>query len=741
MVPELKNIPQSEVSTLDGAIVDAIVRGENYDAFAVLGLHPDPGGSGMVIRVFLPGADRIDVVSRKRRKIASAVKVHPAGLFEARLPRRKKRFDYLLRLDETELIEDLYRFPSQIEAQDVYLFNEGTHEKNYQWMGAHPRRIEGIDGVNFVVWAPAARRVSVVGEFNQWDGRRHVMRLHHGAGIWEIFIPGVAQHALYKFEIVDAAGRLLPLKADPYALSMQHPPETASRVVLGGTYAWQDHDWMSARAETDIYRQAVSIYEVHAASWRRREQEGNRYLSYIELADELIPYVLDLGFTHIQLMPISEYPFDGSWGYQPIGLFAPTIRHGTPDEFRHFVDRCHQQGIGVILDWVPGHFPSDTHGIGRFDGSCLYEHEDPRRGFHPDWNTLIYNYGRNEVKSYLISNANYWFEEFHVDGLRVDAVASMLYLDYSREDGEWLPNDRGGRENLDAVELLRAVNSSVYRNHPGIVMVAEESTAWPGVSHPVHEGGLGFGFKWNMGWMNDSLQYMRRDPIHRRFHDGEMTFSIMYAWSENFILPLSHDEVVHGKGSLLQKMPGDEWQQFAGLRAFLGYMWGHPGKKLLFMGGEMAQRNEWNHDRSLDWQLLQDPRHQSVQRLVRDLNKLYRSAAALFRRDIDPGGFEWLQHDSGGQSVFAWLRYADSGDRFFVVVTNLTPQTHHGYSLGVPRGGAYLERLNTDADIYGGSGQGNLGGVVAEARAFDGRPYQLSITLPPLATLVFEYEG
>ncbi len=739
-MPEPKSVPASAASTLDDAVVETIVNGGGYDAFAVLGLHPDPGGKGMVIRVFRPGANRVDIVSRGRRKIASADRIHPDGLFEARLPRRKKRFDYLLCIDDAEPVEDLYRFPSRVDAQDVYLFNEGTHEKNYQWMGAHACRLDGVDGVNFVVWAPAARRVSVVGDFNHWDGRRHVMRLHPGSGIWEIFIPGLAQYALYKFEIVDARGRLLPLKADPYARSMQHPPDTASRVVLGEAYRWGDHEWMSARARGDVYRQPVSIYEVHAGSWRRRPEEGNRYLSYAELAEELVPYAADLGFTHIQLMPISEYPFDGSWGYQPIGMFAPTIRHGTPDEFRYFVDCCHQRGIGVILDWVPGHFPTDPHGLGRFDGSCLYEHEDPRRGFHPDWNTLIYNYGRNEVKSYLLSNANYWLEEFHLDGLRVDAVASMLYLDYSREDGEWLPNERGGRENLEAVELLQAVNRRVYQNHPGIMMVAEESTAWPGVSRPAHDGGLGFGFKWNMGWMNDSLEYMHRDAIHRQYHDSDMTFSIMYAWSENFILPLSHDEVVHGKGSLLGKMPGDEWQQFANLRAFLGYMWGHPGKKLLFMGGEFAQRNEWNHDQSLDWHLLQDSRHESVRRLVRDLNHLYRSSAALHERDSDPGGFEWLRHDSGGQSVFAWLRYAYGGGRFLVFVTNLTPQTHHEYRLGVPRGGRYLELINTDAEIYDGSGQGNLGGVVAEHRECDGRSHSLSITLPPLATLIFEYQ-
>ena len=727
--------------SLGGDLIEAIVAGGRYDAFAVLGLQQDPGGPGFVIRVFSPGAGQVDIVSRKRRKIASASRIHPAGLFEARLPRRRKRFDYLLRIDGAEPIEDQYRFPSRLDARDVYLFNEGTHEKNYRWMGARPCRFDGVDGVNFIVWAPAARRVSVVGDFNRWDGRRHVMRRHPGAGIWEIFVPGLAPHALYKYEIADAGGRLLPLKADPYARSMQHPPETASRVMPDAGYDWHDQAWMSARASGDIYQQPVSIYEVHAGSWRRKAQERNRYLSYSELADELIPYVLDLGFTHIELMPISEYPFDGSWGYQPIGMFAPTIRHGTPDEFRDFVDRCHQQGIGVLLDWVSGHFPTDPHGLGRFDGTSLYEHADPRRGFHPDWNTLIYNYGRNEVKSYLLSNADYWLEEFHVDGLRVDAVASMLYLDYSRADGEWVPNEQGGRENLEAIELLREVNRRVHRNHPGVVMVAEESTAWPGVSRPVHDGGLGFGFKWNMGWMNDSLDYMRRDPVHRKYHPNQMTFGMVYAWSENFILPLSHDEVVHGKGSLLNKMPGDDWRQFANLRAYLALMWAHPGKKLLFMGGEIAQVGEWNHDRGLDWHLLERAPHRGVQTLVRDLNRVYRDLPALHQQDNDAAGFEWLETGERTESVFAWIRRGRDADRFVVMVANLTPQTHFDFLLGVPNPGVYRECLNTDASVYGGSGHGNLGRVVADRGPHAGRPHAVKITLPPLATLMFEFEG
>lgn len=625
--------------------------------------------------------------------------------------------------------------PALVRDQDFYFFSEGTEEFAYRLLGAHPRTVESVEGVLFTVWAPSARRVAVVGDFNGWDGSQHRMRLHPASGVWEIFVPAVADQSLYKYEIMAADGTLLPLKADPFAHSMQHPPETASRVLLReGKYAWGDHAWMAARAAQQ--QRPVSIYEIHAGSWRRREQENNRYLSYLELADELIPYVLELGFTHIQLMPISEFPFDGSWGYQPVGLYAPSIRFGTPHEFRAFVDRCHQHGLGVLLDWVPGHFPTDPHGLARFDGTALYEHEDPRKGFHPDWNTLIYNYGRREVISFLLSNANYWLEEYHLDGLRVDAVASMLYLDYSRKSGEWLPNEHGGRENLEAINLLQLVNERVHARHPGVMMVAEESTAWPGVSRPVHDGGLGFGFKWNMGWMNDSLRYMARDPIHRRYHHDELTFSMVYAWDENFVLCLSHDEVVHGKGALLDKMPGDEWQQFANLRAYLGFMWGHPGKKLLFMGCEFAQRREWNHDRGLDWELLEQAPHRGMQRLVGDLNALYRSLPALYEKDCEPGGFQWLQADRRAVSVYAWLRWGRAHGPRVLVVSNLTPQVHHRYRIGVPDPGWYRECINTDAREYGGSGQGNLGGVEAQAGACDGQPWTLTLTLPPLATIM-----
>ena len=622
--------------------------------------------------------------------------------------------------------------------EDIYLFNEGTAERAYQWLGAHACTVDGKAGVRFAVWAPSASRVSVVGDFNGWDGNRHTMQPIFSSGVWEVFIPEAHNHDLYKFEIIDAGGNLLPLKADPYARSMQHPPDNASRLMLEEDFRWSDRQWIETRDSEDLLRRPVSIYEIHVGSWRRKPEQDYRSLSYLELAQELIPYVLDMGFTHIELMPISEFPFDGSWGYQPIGMFAPSIRFGTPNELKHFINECHRRNIGVLLDWVPGHFPSDSHGLGRFDGSCLYEHEDVRQGFHPEWNTLVFNYGRAEVVSYLLSNANFWIEEFHIDGLRVDAVASMLYLDYSREEGQWVPNRHGGRENLEAVELLRQVNASVYRRHPGIMMIAEESTDWPGVSNPVNMGGLGFGYKWNMGWMNDTLQYMQRDPVHRKYHHHEMTFGILYAWSEKYLLPLSHDEVVHGKASLLEKMPGDDWQKFANLRAYYGFMWAQPGKKLLFMGGEFGQRSEWNHDASLDWHLLEHASHRGLLQLVRDLNFLYRRTPALFERDISPEGFQWVQADNSQFSVYAWLRRG--ADDVLLAVSNMTPECHPNYRLGVPEPGRYREVLNTDAAEYGGSGQGNGGGVWSQDIPWDGQPCSVVVTLPPLATVLFLHD-
>lgn len=730
------------VPTLNRAQIDAILKGDFEDIFSVLGLHELPGGDGLVLRALLPNADTVSVVARGNgRVVANLQKIHADGLFEAVMHNRKSRFAYKLRVqygDYGEELDDPYAFSSTLENDSLYLYGEGTEQRAYRWMGTQRIQIDDIEGIRFVVWAPAAKRVSVVGEFNHWDGRRHVMRKHPASGIWEIFIPNIAEFAHYKYEILSASGSVLPLRSDPFARSMQHPPDTASRVVGRSSYQWSDGDWMQARGQGDKRHDAVSIYEMHAGSWRRRPEQGNRYLSYLELADELIPYVKELGFTHIQLMPISEYPFDGSWGYQPVGLFAPSIRFGTPDEFRQFVDRCHQNNLGLLIDWVPGHFPTDAHGLGKFDGTCLYEHADVRKGFHPDWNTLIYNYGRGEVISYLLSNAHYWLDEFHVDGLRVDAVASMLYLDYSRKAGEWIPNQYGGRENLEAIELLKKVNATVYQNYPGVMMVAEESTAWPGVSRPTDQGGLGFGFKWNMGWMNDTLKYMEREPIHRQYHHHEMTFGLVYAFNENFILPLSHDEVVHGKRSLIEKMPGDNWQKFANLRAYLAFMWAHPGKKLLFMGGEFAQVREWNHDNELDWDLLKNERHHGVQSLVRDLNRLYVEIPALHQLDCEGSGFEWVQGNSAQESVYAWLRRGFNGASTALVVVNMTPTVRYDYRIGVYEAGYYAERLNTDSSLYGGSNVGNRGGVHAQRTEHDHKPCSVSITLPPLATIVFE---
>jgi len=730
---------------LSEAQINALVTARYQDVFSVLGMHAKPSGSGLVARALLPGALAVEVIARlDGKQVASLSRIHDAGLFEGTLGRRRKPFAYRLRVHYPQAsldMEDPYAFAPQLDDKDLYLFSEGTQERAYRWMGAHVREVDGVSGTLFVLWAPAAGNVSVVGDFNGWDGRRHAMRKHPASGIWEIFVPAVGAGSNYKFEIRSAEGNLLPLKADPYAFAMQCRPETASRVAGDGQHEWQDAEWMAARATSaDPYQGPVSIYEVHAGSWRRKADDGNRYLTYRELADELIPYVREMGFTHLQLMPVSEYPFDGSWGYQPVGMYAPTSRFGTPDDFRYFMDCCHQQGIGVLLDWVPGHFPTDAHGLGRFDGTCLYEHEDMRKGYHPDWNTLIYNYGRAEVKSFLIANAMYWMDAFHVDGLRVDAVASMLYLDYSRQEGQWIPNEHGGRENLEAIELLRQVNNRVYFNYPGAMMVAEESTAWPGVSRPTDQGGLGFGFKWNMGWMNDTLKYMARDPVHRKYHHNEMTFGLVYGFSENFVLPLSHDEVVHGKGSLLAKMPGDEWQQFANLRAYYGFMWTHPGKKLLFMGCEFAQRQEWNHDQSLDWHLLGYSPHIQMQHLVKDLNRIYRELPALHQRDCDPGGFEWVDAENRDSSILAYIRRGGEDVPPVLVVVNMTPTVHQSYRVGVPAAGHYAERLNTDSGIYGGSNAGNGGGVTAKAEAHHGQPCSIDIVVPPLATLVFELE-
>jgi len=719
----------------------AVLEARHGDPFAFLGMHT-VGGS-LWVRVFLPWAQRLWVVDATTGEVAGELsRVHEEGLWSGTLGRRP-RFRYRLRAEGalgTVAFDDVYAFPPVLGDFDLHLLAEGTHHESYAVLGSHWREHDGVLGVSFALWAPNARRVSVVGEFNDWDGRRYPMRLRQGAGIWEIFIPGLKPDHVYKYEILGAGGTLLPLKADPYAERAERPPATATVVAAPSRHGWDDTEWIETRWRRNDRHAPISIYEAHLASWRRNAEQGDRYLTYRELADHLVPYVRDMGFTHLELMPVGEYPFDGSWGYQPIGLFAPTSRFGTPDDFRAFVDACHAAGLALWLDWVPGHFPTDPHGLARFDGTALYEHADPRQGFQPDWNTYVYNFGRREVANFLLSNARYWIDAFHIDGLRVDAVASMLYLDYSRQAGEWVPNEFGGRENLAAIAFLKRMNELVFGTGSGATTAAEESTAWPMVSRPTYLGGLGFGFKWNMGWMHDTLRYMAQDPVHRKYHHNDLTFGLLYAFQENFILPLSHDEVVHGKGSLIGKMPGDRWQRFANLRAYYGFMWTHPGKKLLFMGGEFAQQREWNHDTGLDWHLLGDPLHRGVQRAVRDLNRLYRELPALHELDTEPDGFQWIDAGDAEQSTLAYRRRSRDPHELAVIVANFTPVPRHDYRIGVPRGGLYRECFNSDALDYGGSGLGNAGAVQAQAHPAHGHAHSLVLTLPPLATLVFAHE-
>lgn len=713
----------------------ALMSGDHGEPFAVLGLHEADGA--WVLRALLPGAIGALAIDRATAQpLAPLARLGGSDLFEATLAGCTGHFAYLLEIDwgsHRQKLEDAYRFPTLLGDMDVWLLAEGAHHRPYEQLGAHPCEIDGVAGTRFAVWAPNARRVSVVGGFNNWDGRRHVMRRRHECGVWEIFLPQVGPGDLYMFEVKGADGGLR-LKADPLAFRCELRPNTASIVaglqpIATGSPASRAANALDA---------PISIYEVHLGSWRRVREEGNRWLSYREIADQLVPYARDLGFTHIELLPVNEHPFDGSWGYQPTGLFAPTSRFGSPADFGHLVQAAHAAGLGVIVDWVPGHFPIDAHGLARFDGTALYEHADPREGFHPDWTTLIYNHGRSEVRNFLVGNALYWIERFGVDGLRVDAVASMLYRDYSRRAGEWVPNHVGGRENLEAIHFLRCMNRVVGTQRPGAITVAEESTAFPSVSRPPSEdltgGGLGFHYKWNMGWMNDTLSYMSQDPVHRKHHHHRMSLGLAQAFTENYILPLSHDEVVHGKGSLLGRMPGDDWQRFANLRAYYGFMWGHPGKKLLFMGGEFAQPDEWNAERSLNWHVLEQAPHQGVQRLVRDLNAVYRAYAPLYQCDCTPDGFRWIAHDDAANSAFSFTRHARDGS-FVVVAANFTPVVRHGYRIGVPAAGRYREMLNTDAQIYGGSGLHN-GARDTEAVRAHGRDQSLLIDLPPLATVM-----
>jgi 1,4-alpha-glucan branching enzyme len=715
--------------------IAALLDGTHADPFSLLGVHPGPDGA--FARAILPGAERAEAFALDGTPLGALVRVDPRGLFEGPVAGTRQPVRYACQAGNyTWEVIDPYSFGPVLGPVDDFLIGQGTHHRLFDKLGAHVIDHEGARGVHFAVWAPNARLVSVVGDFNDWDGARHPMRRRTDTGIWELFLPDIGGGRPYKYRIVGADGTVQPYKADPFAFAAELRPHTASITLDAPPHEWGDDAHRAFWAEADPRHQPIAIYEVHPGSWRK-PGDGREFYSWDELADQLIPYAVDMGFTHIEFLPVSEHPYDPSWGYQTTGLYAPSARFGDPQGFARFVDGAHRAGVGVLIDWVPAHFPTDAHGLSRFDGTALYEHEDPRQGFHPDWNTAIYNFGRREVRDFLVNNALFWAERYHVDGLRVDAVASMLYRDYSRKSGEWIPNAQGGRENWEAVDFLRAMNQAIYGTCPGVITMAEESTSWPGVTQPALDEGerpssLGFGFKWNMGFMNDTLRYMARDPVHRRYHHDEITFGLMYAFTENFVLPLSHDEVVHGKGSLLNKMAGADPQKFASLRAYYGMMWGYPGKKLLFMGQEFAQRREWSEARELDWDMLQHAPHQGVQAWVRDLNRTYAALPALHARDCDSDGFEWLVVDDALASVFAWVRRAP-GHAPVAVVCNMTPAHHDHYRLPLPRDGEWREVLNSDAAIYGGSGLGNAGKIVAQ----DGAAF---VILPPLSTMMFELQ-
>jgi 1,4-alpha-glucan branching enzyme len=726
----------------------ALLSARNSDPFAILGPHPieSPQGRRWVVRAFQPRAMDATVLLSDHSALPMR-RLPNTGFFEAELPGfsefapHPSSYRIRFRTQYGEEFEgyDPYAFPYLLTEFDIYLMGEGRHYDTYEKLGAHFKTLEGVNGVHFAVWAPSARRVSIVGDFNRWDGRVNPMRARGSSGIWELFVPELPEGAIYKYEIVGPQGSVLPLKADPYAFSSELRPNTGSVVARLDKHPWKDTDWMHQRQEKKWLESPITVYEVHLGSWRRIPEENNRWLTYRELAEQLIPYVKELGYTHIELLPIMEHPFDGSWGYQTLGYFAATSRFGSPADFMYFIDACHQAGLGVILDWTPAHFPRDTHGLAFFDGTHLYEHSDPRQGSHPDWGTLVYNYARNEVQNYLLSNALFWLDKYHIDGLRVDAVASMLYLDYSRKPGEWVPNRYGGRENLEAIDFFKRLNEVSHLRFPGVLTIAEESTSWPSVSRPTYLGGLGFSLKWNMGWMNDTLSYFSKNPIFRRYEHNKLTFSLLYAFTENFMLPFSHDEVVHGKNSLLHKMPGDLWQQFANLRLLYGYQYAHPGKKLLFMGQEFAQRHEWSETHSLDWHLLQYESHKGVQRVVTDLNHLLAAEPALHQVDFEWQGFEWIDANDSDNSVYSFIRRGKNPDDLVVVVLNCTPVVRYGYRLGVPNAGNYQEIFNTDAAIYGGSNVGNLGGMNAEEFPWQGRRHSLSLTVPPLAAIFLKW--
>ncbi|WP_251977969.1 1,4-alpha-glucan branching protein GlgB [Salinicola avicenniae] len=720
--------------TIDPADLVALSQATHGDPFSVLGPHARANG-GVEVRVYVPGASAVSLLARESDRLLGACESTSLdGLFVGQL---EPGAPYRLQIcwpHHEQVVADAYAFPLLLGETDLYLIGEGSHRQLGGCLGAQAMCLEGVDGVRFAVWAPNAQRVAVVGDFNGWDTRRHGMRCRFPAGVWEIFVPGIGPGERYKFALIDVNGEHL-LKADPVALSTEPPPLTASVVADAAPLTWHDEAWMASRHDRQGASAPISIYEVHAGSWRKHGGDDGAIYRWQELAEALIPYVVEMGFTHIELMPIMEYPFGGSWGYQPLSLFAPSGRFGSPAAFAAFIDACHVAGIGVILDWVPGHFPSDSHGLARFDGTALYEYAHPFEGYHQDWNTYIYNLGRREVHGFMLASALHWLRHFHLDGLRVDAVASMLYRNYSRQEGEWIPNRYGGTENLEAVAFLQHLNEVVHDEVPGAMVIAEESTAWPGVTAPVSSNGLGFSYKWNMGWMHDSLDYIGRDPLYRGHHHDQLTFGLIYAFDERFVLPISHDEVVHGKGSLLEKMPGDIWQRFANLRAYLGFMWLHPGKKLLFMGCELAQWREWSHDRELDWELLQQPEHAGIRTLVGDLNSLYRECPALHERDCESDGFSWIIGDDRHNSVYAWWRHAADGGRV-LAVANLTPRTLEGYRIGVPLPGRWQERFNTDAVRYGGSNVGNGGGLESERVAAHGEAQSLVVTLPPLGVVL-----
>jgi 1,4-alpha-glucan branching enzyme len=724
--------------------IGAIVEGRQGNPFAVLGPHEivDQGRRMLAIRAFLPHSQQVWVVDPTHGESRPMRRIHPAGLYEAVCPpptgSQPYRYHFKVTTESghTTTVHDPYAFGSLLTDFDFYLIGEGTHYAAYEKFGAQLREVDGVTGVNFCVWAPNAQSVSVIGDFNHWDGRTHAMRKHLPSGIWELFVPQLGTGEKYKFRVKTAWGETVD-KSDPFGFAAELPPRTASIVAALDHYRWNDQAWLDQRRQTNWLEKPISIYELHLGSWRRSPERAHGWRNYRDLAHELVKYCNEHGYTHVELLPISEHPYTGSWGYQTVGYYAVTSRYGTPEDFMYFVDYCHQHEIGVILDWVPAHFPKDLHGLRQFDGTALYEHADPRQGEHPDWGTLIFNYGRNEVRNFLISNALFWFDKYHIDGLRVDAVASMLYLDYSRQEGQWVPNAYGGRENIPAIELLRDFNRQAHGRFPGILTIAEESTAWGGVSHPTDFGGLGFSLKWNMGWMNDTLRYFRNDPIHRRYHHDELTFSLIYAFTENFTLPLSHDEVVHGKRALLDQMPGDLWQKFANLRLLYSYMWTHPGKKLLFMGSDFGQWNEWNHDTDLQWNLLQWDTHRGLLKLVADLNHLYRQERSLYEIDFRSPGFEWIDCQNRDASVLSYIRKAKDPDDFLLICCNFTPVVRENYRVGVPRGGVYQEVFNSDSVHYGGSNVGNALGATAVQPGTHGRPHLIDIRLPPLGVVVF----